>query len=369
MGKDGGGKNGGDRPAKRRLALLRSLMKGAKLDGLMVASIENIRYLTGFTGSAGSVVVAPRRAYFLTDGRYTTQAREQVNGYAIKQYKTPLKDVAELVSSLSVSILGIESEHITHASYKALRGAVKVPTVRSTRGLVEELRMVKDDGEIEALKGAASLVEKALEDVMRSIRPGVTEWEVAVELEHRFKLLGSEKNSFDFIVASGKRGALPHGIASNKKIRKGEMVTIDCGGRWKGYYSDCTRTCVVGKPTGRQQEIYQIVLDAQQKAIELIRPGVKAEEVDAAARDHISAQGYGKFYTHSTGHGVGLSVHEEPRLAHGVACRLERGMVITVEPGIYIPDWGGVRIEDMILVTGNGAKVLTKGITKDFMVV
>ena len=369
MGEDGGLKRGGGSDAKGRLTGLRRLMKGARLDGLMVTCMENVRYLTGFTGSAGSVVVAPRRAYFLTDGRYTTQAREQVNGYTVRQYKAPLKDVAALVSSLSITRLGVEAEHISQASYRAFRGAVEVHTVRSTGGLVEELRMVKDGGEIDALRGAVGLVEKSLEDVMGSIRPGTTEWEVAVELEHRFKLSGSEKNSFDFIVASGKRGALPHGIATDKKVRKGEMVTIDCGGRWKGYYSDCTRTCVVGKPTGRQREIYQIVLEAQQKAIEAVRPGVKAEEVDAAAREHISAQGYGKYYTHSTGHGVGLSVHEEPRVAQGNTHRLMQGMVITVEPGIYIPDWGGVRIEDMILVTRQGAKVLTKGVTKDFLIV
>lgn len=348
----------------QRLKRLRRLMERMKLEGLLISSMENIRYMAGFTGSAANVVVTPSRAYFLTDGRYLTQAREEINGYRVRRYRAPIKDVAELINSLSITRLGVESEHLSYSSFRKLKGILDVSRVLATSGLVEELRMVKDEDELDALRGAAGIVEKAMEDTMGDIRPGMTEWEVAVELEHRFKLLGSEKNPFDFIVASGKRSSLPHGIATDKKIRKGEMVTIDCGARWRGYYSDCTRTCVVGRPNGRQREIYQIVLDAQQKAIDAIRPGVKASQVDAAARGHISAKGCGKYFGHSTGHGIGLAVHEEPRLSQENARELEAGMVITVEPGIYIPDWGGVRIEDMVVVTEGGAEVITGGINK-----
>ncbi len=369
MNRKGRGKKGNDGPIEQRLTGLRGLMEKKKLDCFLTFSMENVRYLTGFTGSAGMVVVTPRKAYFMTDGRYTTQARQEIKGYVIKQYKVPFKEAGRLINSLSVTRLGIESEHITHASYRALRPQLNVSIVRSTGGMVEELRMVKDADEIRLLKGAADIVGKALEDVMSAIRPGMSEWDIAVELEHRFKLLGSERNSFDFIVASGKRGALPHGIATDKKVRKGEMVTIDCGACWKGYYSDCTRTCVVGRSSLRQREIYQIVHDAQRKAIEAIRPGVKSGAVDAAARKHIAGKGFGKHFTHSTGHGVGLAVHEEPRISQACPVSLEPGMVVTAEPGVYIPEWGGVRIEDMVLVTEDGAEVITSGITSELIAV
>lgn len=368
MGKAGAGSRRGGIYGER-LSGLRQLIAAAKLDGLLVTCMENIRYLTGFTGSAGMVVVVPGDSYFLTDGRYTNQARGEVKGSAIMEYKAPLKEVAELVNSLSIKRLGIESDYLVYYSYKRLKGALRGPSVRSTSGLVEELRMVKDRDEVRALQGAANIVEKGLKEVMGFIRPGMSEWDVAVELEHRFKLLGSEKNSFDFIVASGKRGALPHGIATHKRIRNGEMVTIDCGARWMGYYSDCTRTFMVGKPTRRQREVYQTVLDAQRKAIDIIRPGVKAKEVDGVARNYISGKGYGKYFTHGLGHGLGLAVHEEPRVSEQGLRELKAGMVVTAEPGIYIPDWGGVRIEDMVLVTEEGPALLTSNIPSEFTVV
>jgi Xaa-Pro aminopeptidase len=260
--------------------------------------------------------------------------------------------------------VGFEAQSLIFSQYQKLQKGLSFPEWVPCEKAVEELRIVKDMEEIRRIQGAVAIVIEALEAIKPLLRPGAIEREVSVEFEYRLKQAGSEKIPFDLIVASGTRSALPHGVASSKEIAWGDLVTIDCGAVFQGYHSDLTRTFVVGEYDSRQEDIYRIVLEAQQIGIEAIRPGKRTHEVDAAVRGVIEDAGYGDFFGHGTGHGIGLAMHENPYLSKDEGPPLEKGMVVTVEPGIYLPDWGGVRIEDMVCVTSNGGEVLTASLPR-----
>ncbi len=329
------------------------------LDGILISNIDNVRYLSGFTGSEGSLLITRNGNFFLTDSRYMTQASEQTRGFVVKKYEKREEAISNLASDLKINTLGFEPQYVTFEVYSKLLKELEGTDLTPIDEGLDSLRERKADSEIELIKEAIRIASESYLKLMKKIEIGVEEREIALEMEYLMRRMGAEKVSFDTIVASGKRSALPHGIATHKKIENGDLILIDYGAGYQGYYSDETQTVVVGKPTAKQEKIYEVVREAQEKAFEKIRPGVAVREVDSAARDHIKKAGFGEYFGHGTGHGVGLAVHESPRISPLGKGVLEEGMVFTVEPGIYIPDWGGVRLEDMVRVTSGGYEKLT----------
>ena len=344
-----------------------------RLDALLVTHPPNVRYLCGFTGSAGVLVIAAKKRIFFTDGRYTAQARAEVQGAKIViARKGPLAAAAAWLSANRLSTqpkrrrgasparIGIEGEHMTVAARSRLGGLLPAGLrLRGAPALIEQARMVKDDEEIACLRSAVNLGSSLFDRALETIRPGVRETEVAAEMEYAARQAGAEAMSFDTIIASGVRSALPHGRASQAAIPAEGFVVCDFGVILAGYCSDMTRTVYVGRPSEEARGIYQAVQQAQQAAVDVVKPGIAAGEVDRAARKSLQNSGLAKYFTHSTGHGVGLEIHEAPRLAAGQTEVLKPGMVITIEPGVYVPGKWGVRIEDMVVVTERGCEVLT----------
>lgn len=334
-----------------------------KVDGLLITNLSNIRYLTGFTGSNAYVVFTGRKNRFLTDGRYAEQSESEVTGPFVRKIYNKQKGTAaaaKLVKSLGLKVLAFEGDNLSYNTFLALKRELSgVSLTHARHDLVGELRRSKDGFERPLVADSAALLDTGFNAAAKVIRPGVSELEVAADLEAGLKKRGAEGMAFETIVASGPRGALPHGKASAKKIRKGDLVVLDMGVILAGYNSDCTRTFCVGKAGGKQKEVYSTVLGAQAAAIGAVRAGATAADVDKAARDYIDRAGYGSYFGHATGHGVGLDIHEAPYVGPRSKDVLTEGMVITVEPGIYIPGWGGVRIEDMALVEKDGCRVLT----------
>ena len=349
-----------------RQAKLRNLLTKHRLDALLVTHLPNVRYLCGFTGSSGVLLLTAKNTVFFTDGRYRAQAAAEVEGARVVVERTsPLPASANWLASRRkgrrssrLLRLGVESAHLTFADYRRLEASLEHFRLRSAPPLIEQSRMLKDADEIRSIRSAATLGAKLFERALAIIRPGVTENRVAAEMEFAARKAGAQSMSFSTIIASGKRSALPHGTASDAVIRNG-FVVCDFGVILAGYCSDRTRTVFVGRPTPEARRVYDAVLRAQLAAIAVVGPGRSAAEVDRAARKVLQRNGLGKFFTHSTGHGVGLEIHEAPRLAAGQEDILKPGMVITIEPGVYIPGKWGVRIEDMLLVTEHGCEVLT----------
>ncbi len=333
----------------------------ANVDALLVTNPSNRRYLTGFTGSAGMVLVAGGEVWLFTDFRYMQQAQQEAP--AVKLVLTARdmeRRIGEVLTEQGVARLGFEGHHATHAAVTAWRKTWDCQ-LESLAGTVEELRSVKDQRELEAIERAVGITDAAFDRALPFIQPGVSELEVARQLTYAVLGLGGEGMAFDTIVASGPRSALPHGRASDRVIRRGDLVTVDMGGVFEGYASDMTRTVIVGDPDGRQRELYALVLAAQGAGLETLRPGITGAAADRVARDVIDGAGYGDSFGHGLGHGVGLDVHEKPTLSrHGCDDVLAAGMVVTVEPGIYIEGWGGIRIEDTVVITAGGSRVLTK---------
>jgi Xaa-Pro aminopeptidase len=328
-------------------------------DALLVTGPENRRYLTGFTGSAGMVLLVGGDALLVTDGRYVEQATEEAPGCRVVRHAPePFDTLRELVQAAGLRTLGFEKEHVTFAFHEKLAAALTEVMLVPTAGVVESGRAVKEEGELEHIRHAARLVDEVLGEVVRMVRPGISERDIALEIEFRLKRRGAGL-AFEPIVASGPRSALPHGRASDRVIETGDFVTIDMGALWHGYASDLTRTFVIGRVDARQEEVYHVVLEAQSRAMEGLRPAMTGREVDALAREVITARGYGDEFGHGLGHGVGLAVHEGPRLSPTGEARLEEGNVVTVEPGVYVPGWGGVRIEALVVVRAHGAERLS----------
>lgn len=343
---------------KERLTKLRAFLETEKLDGIIVSKPENRTYFSGFTGSAGILLITMREAKLLTDFRYIEQAAKEAALYDIVQYGAAgmYAEINKLAGDLHK--IAFESDFTTYAVYgsmsKILSGIELVPIE------LDALRSVKDEREISCIKKAVEIADAAFAHILSFIKPGISEEAVALELEYKMKSLGAEKIAFDTIVASGIRGALPHGKASEKIIAAGELVTMDFGAVYKGYHSDITRTVSVGKANSKQRTIYDIVLNAQLAGVKAVCAGRVGEEVDAVSRKLITDAGYGEYFGHGLGHAVGLNIHEEPRLSpSNTKIKLKRNMVVTVEPGIYLPDWGGIRIEDTVVVCTAGCEVLT----------
>jgi len=343
-----------------RQEFVRKILDSNDLNGILFSSLENIRYLCGFTGSDGAFLLTQKESFFLTDSRYWTQAEEEVKGSQIAHYKKKWDGIASLLLDLKLGRLGFESTSLTFSSHRSL--LEKLANKSELTPLDEEiknLRAVKDAQELALIQSAIDISSNAFLHIIEILKEGVTERGIALEMEFFMKRNGAEVISFDIIMASGKRSALPHGRATDKKIERGDFILIDFGSKYEGYHSDQTRTVVCGKPSLEQKKVYQVVKEAHDKAIEVIRPGLPIQEVDAAARNHIKEKGYGEYFGHGTGHGIGLAVHEEPGINMENKGLLQEGMVLTIEPGIYLPNWGGVRIEDMVRVTSQGAEVLT----------
>ncbi len=348
-----------------RIEKVREKFSPNEIDGFVSFKRENIRYLTGFSGSTAAVFLTRDRAFFLTDFRYKTQAENEVKGnFDIRECKKIIESLSELIRSLGLRKIGFES-NLSYSIYLELQDKLNPARLVSTKNLIEDIRIVKYPEEVDCIRKAIGIAGRAFKGIRGIIRQGCKERDIAIEMEHRLRKEGTETIPFDIIVASGDRGAMPHGIAGDKIIKDGELVIVDFGSRYKGYHSDCTRTLAMGGFNTRQREIYDIVLSAQRNAIKAIKPGEKASEVDSKAREHIKNAGFGDNFGHGTGHGVGLEVHESPRIAEGQDDIIKEGMVFTVEPGIYIPGWGGIRIEDMALVTKDGCEVLTSSIEKE----
>lgn len=344
-----------------RIRQVRELMKEENIDGLIIDSNVNRFYLTGFTGTAGRILFTPNNNYFITDFRYREQARQQVEGCEIVEInKDIIENTADILHNEEVSSLGFEAETVTYQQYEKYRDKFQDIELKPTEGLIEKLRLIKDESEVKKIEEAVRISEKAFSHILEYIKPGITEREVALELEFFQKKNGGSKNAFEFIVASGKRSSMPHGAASDKKLEEGDFITMDFGTVYEGYCSDLTRTVVLGQPTSRQKEIYNLVLQAQKKVIDDIKPGMTTKEADAIARNIIKQAGFGDNFKHGTGHGLGIEVHEAPRVSYTEEEELKPGMVISDEPGIYITDWGGVRIEDDLLITEAGCRVLSR---------
>ncbi|WP_299088029.1 Xaa-Pro peptidase family protein [uncultured Metabacillus sp.] len=343
-----------------KLEKIRNRFKELSIDGLLITSKFNRRYMTGFTGTSGVAVISLDKAVFITDFRYTEQAAKEVEGYEIVKHTKPIiEEVTAVVKQLGIKRLGFEQDHLTYQAYASYKNALTDTEFLPVSGAVEKLRLIKSSAEIKILKEAAEIADAAYKHILTFVKPGLKEIEVANELEFFMRKNGAESSSFDMIVASGYRSALPHGVASNKEIEKGDFVTLDFGAYYKGYCSDITRTFAIGQPSDELKNIYAIVLEAQMRGMNGINPGMSGKEADALTRDYITEQGYGEYFGHSTGHGLGMEVHEGPALSFRSDTILEPGMVVTVEPGIYIAGLGGVRIEDDTVITESGNESLT----------
>ena len=355
---------------RRRAAQVTAQRAG--VEGLLLTHAPDVRYLSGFTGSNGALAIVGGKVALFTDGRYTTQAREEALGLRVViSPKSASVAAAEWLVARGVQKCGFDAAQTTVAALTRLRTSLPAKLRRSffvpTEALVARLREVKDADEIERMRRAAKLGCSLFGVALKYLAPGVQESEVAAQMELAARRAGADGMSFETIVASGKRSALPHGRATSAKLPKRGFCTMDFGVLLNGYCSDMTRSVHLGKPTSRERDVYHLVLDAQVAGIEAVKPGATCGEVDEAARSVLRRGKLDKFFTHSTGHGVGLEIHEGPRLAARQTQVLEPGMVITIEPGVYLPGEFGVRIEDMVLVTATGGDILTAGSSKDLL--
>ncbi len=348
-------------PEQSRRERTAQLVSALKFDALLVTSLHNVRYLTGFTGSSANVLIfRDGRAVLFTDPRYTVQSKQQVN-CAIRIAKGPLtKSVMKEVARTRISRIGFEPENLNVARLEALTKALpaKARLIPASEGLIAKLRMVKDDGEIALIRHAVNVNSGALEQALKRLKPGMTENAFAAEIDYQSRKLGANGPAFDTIVAAGVRAALPHARPGSTKIGPG-MLLIDMGAFCDGYASDMTRMVHIGPADAHYKRAYNAVLEAQLAGIAAVRPGVTAASVDKATRRTLKKHGLEREFVHSTGHGLGLEIHEAPRLGKSDKSKLEPGMTITIEPGVYIEGWGGIRIEDTVLVTASGCEILT----------
>ncbi len=346
---------------KERIRQLRVGLEKKKCDAIITSFMPHVRYLTGFSGSNGLCIVTHAKVFFLTDFRYKEQIRNEIS--CSRSFITSgelIEKAAEEKLLRGCRRIGVEKEYLPLAQYLDLRrqfGSARfVPTVEC----VELLASVKSKDEISRVAKAVAITDGVFGEILKIVKPGISELDVSAEISYLHKRRGAEKDSFEPIVVSGPRSSLPHGRPSSKKIKRGELVTVDMGCFYNGYCSDLTRTVAVGKPSEEARKIYSIVLEAQQKAIDFARSGIGAKELDGVARGHIRSKGYGKYFGHGLGHGIGLQIHEFPRVSARSAHTLRSGNVITVEPGIYLPGKFGVRIEDDVVIREGMCEVLTK---------
>ncbi|MBQ7953314.1 MAG: aminopeptidase P family protein [Clostridia bacterium] len=344
--------------------MINDILKQKNLEAIIVTSPENLYYFSGFTGGEGLLVFTPEKKYIIVDGRYTIQAKEQTKDFEVIQYSVlPYKIVADM----GFDKIGFEDKTISYNSFKMMSSAMPAVTLIGVSDELNEYRKVKSDEECKTIRRAEQIGDMAFEHILPFIKSGITEREIALELEYFMKKQGASALSFDTIVAVGERSALPHANLTDKKVEEGKVVLMDYGCVYNGYCSDMTRTVAVGYADDKTKNIYDIVLKAQLSAIDAIKAGVPNKDVDKIARDIIAGAGYGETFTHSLGHGVGLEVHEQPNLSPRSEDALKTGNIVTVEPGIYIEGFCGVRIEDLVLVTEDGCENFTHS-SKDFII-
>jgi Xaa-Pro aminopeptidase len=332
-----------------------------KLDAMLVSGAPNIRYLSGFTGDNGSLLITPGRAILFTDPRFEIQAAQESPSWQLKVAKGPLTlELVAAIKRLKLKRVGYEPARLTCDAFDSIESRLPMgASLEPVNGWIEQLRMVKTADEIARIRRSVETNSRAFEQTIRRFREGMTESDLAAELEYRMRRLGAEKPSFDSIVAGGPRSALPHAQPTAAKLRNGQLVVVDMGAIQDGYCSDMTRMLFIGTPTAKVKRLYAAVLEAQLAAVAAVRPGVLATKVDRAARQVLKGHGLDRFFVHSTGHGLGLEIHEPPRIGKRDKTRLEAGMAITIEPGVYLEGYGGIRIEDTLVVTETGAEILT----------
>ncbi len=348
---------------------LRALMEERRLRFVLVSDPRNVFYITGFRGSVGLLVFGLKEATLFVDPRYTLQARKESQGVEVREARRRLLTVAgQWLSKRRARDVGYDDAYVSCAAFRELTSHLLEPALKVARGLVEELRRVKDPGEIALIREAAQVTSSVFEEIRKTLRPGLNEMDLAAEIEYRIRRKGADGVAFETIVASGERSAWPHARASSKLLKKNELVIIDLGAILRAYASDMTRTLFLGKPSPEVREMYRAVLGAQQEVLNSLRTGARPGRLDAEARRALSRNALEKYFTHSTGHGVGLDIHEWPRLARGEKIPLPSGCVITVEPGVYVEGVGGVRIEDTVLVTEAGGEVLTSAPKDDWII-
>lgn len=339
------------------------------IDAMLVTDINNVFYLSGFTGSTAVVVVTNDGIHILVDPRYSLQARTECRGAVVHDYtgKSATTAAVELVRELKPLVLGYEADQVTVATFRGLRRELGSSTrLRSTSGLVRDLRRIKDGHELALMREAVRIADQTFNEVLGSIHQGMSEKDLALLIDCTMRRLGADREGFETIVAAGPNAACPHASPTNAFLERGQLVKMDFGARYQRYNSDVTRTLCLGQASREQRHIYQVVLDAQLQAIEAISPGKRGSEIDAVARNYIASQGYGDSFGHGLGHGLGIEVHDGPGCSTTSDGVLQPGMVVTIEPGIYIDGWGGIRIEDDVLITDSGVEVLTsapKGFT------
>ena len=355
---------------KTRIELFREKLSEKQIESALVTSWQNVFYLSGFTGFGDAFIfITQESQYILTDSRYLVQAKEECVDFEIKNIPvSDFKKIAGFIKEQNVKTIGFEDYNISYLTYKKVTELCENCEFTAIGGIIEGLRCVKSVEEIELIQRACDIVVETFNDVLGIIKRGVSEKEVAAEIEYGIRKRGAEKTSFDTIVASGFRGALPHGTASDKKIMKGEAITMDFGAFYNGYCSDITRTVFLGEPDEKMRKIYDVVLAANIKAINSFESGMTGRDLDLIAREHIAGEGYGDEFSHGLGHGVGVQVHEEPRINRFGDKELAKGMIFSIEPGIYVEGLGGVRIEDLVTVVDGKLKVLTKKAPKEMII-
>lgn len=352
----------------KRIEKLRNEILKKDIDAVLVSKRENYLYLSRFTGSSAHLIITQNATILFTDFRYVEQAEGQALLYDIVEYHGDLMEsINQVLKEKNIKKLGFEESYITYDRYLEIKKKLCAEEILPLNGVIEELRIVKDKDEIELIKNAVKIADDAFSHIIKIIKPDITELDIAAELEYVMKKAGAKGPSFETIVASGKRSSLPHGIASSKKINMGDTITMDFGAIFDDYCSDMTRTIFLGEPDSEIKKIYGIVKEAQLKALEEAKAEFTGSFVDTIARDYINKCGYEKCFGHGLGHGVGLEIHEQPRLSPSGNIKLKNNMIVTVEPGIYINEKYGVRIEDMIVICDENPIILTKS-TKEMIV-
>jgi len=351
----------------QRISKVLSRLNPLNVEALLFLDIKNVRYLTGFTGSDGALLIGKRQKLLMVDGRYTNQAKREVPGVEIFEYREKIEGIEAIISDNSIKSIGFESTAMNVDTYLKLKKKLKSVKLTPMTHEIDTIRAIKDKREIAYISKAAEIAFESLSTVRDFIKPGVREKDIAIELDFRIARNGAEQVSFSTIVASGANSSQPHATPGSRKIKNGDVVMIDYGAVYYGYHSDETCTFIVGRADKKQREVYSLVKKAHDRALAAVKAGAACKGIDRVARTYLKGKNMGKYFTHGTGHGVGLDVHEAPRIADKSEQILEAGMVVTIEPGVYIPDVWGIRIEDMVLVKENGFEVLTK-VPKDLTV-